>query len=123
MQATACVETSTCAAVRKFYGVIHDDLKRGDRLQFNVEHRFNTYGFDGTKDLLFTTQGPFGNRNLTFGLVWLVMGVLCGIVTVTYLLVGWKQLWNSDERRSFLQQRWSRGDVSGPSRRRAAIGT
>ena len=63
------------------------------------------------------SQGSFGNRNLTFGLVWLVMGVLCGIITVTYLLVGWKQLWSRRERRAFLEQRWAAGDVHGPSRR------
>jgi uncharacterized membrane protein YuzA (DUF378 family) len=105
--------------VRKFFGVIHEDLRKGDKLLFDVGHNFNTYGFSGTKQLLFTTQGPFGNRNLTFGLVWLVMGVFSGIITVTYLVVGWKQLWNIEERAHFLLQRWERGTVctsSHPSR-------
>ena len=85
-------------------------------MQFTVNHRYNTYDFSGAKQLMLTTQGPFGNRNLTFGLVWLVMGVLCGIITVTFLLIGWKQLWNPDERHAFLKERWNRGNVHGPSR-------
>lgn len=109
--------------MRKFFGRIDEDLKAGDMLQFDVTHRFNTYDFNGEKQVLFTTQGPFGNRNLTFGLVWLVMGVLCGITTITYLLVGWKQLWNRQERYNFLQKRWARGNVHGPSRRSAVVGS
>jgi LEM3 (ligand-effect modulator 3) family / CDC50 family len=108
--------------VRKYYGRIDEDLRKGDKLQFGVDHKFNTYNFGGSKQLMFTTQGSFGNRNLTFGLVWLVMGVLCGIITVTFLLVGWRQLWSKEERKAFLKQRWAAGDVHGPSRRAAALG-
>lgn len=122
-QIRRCKHGRACAAVRKYYGLINDDLKQGDKLLFDVGHRYNVYGFGGEKQLLFTTEGPFGNRNLTFGLAWLVMGVLCGIITVTYLVVGWKQLWSTEERTLFLKERWERGDLAGPSRRNAPVGT
>ena len=106
------------AAVRKFLGKLDVTVNKGDLLRFNVDHRFNTYDFHGTKRVMFTTQGSFGNRNLTFGLVWLVMGVWCGIITVTFLLVGWRQLWSARERVAFLKQRWDKGRV-GVSHRTA----
>lgn len=98
-----------CADVRKFFGIIHKDLKKGDRLVFEVTHQFNTYGFDGVKELLFTTAGPFGNRNLTFGIVWLIMGVLNGTITFVYIGLGWHQLWNPDRRVEDLRKRWGKG--------------
>lgn len=98
-----------CADVRKFYGVIHKDLKKGDRLVFEVTHQFNTYEFDGVKELLFTTAGPFGNRNLTFGIIWLIMGVLNGTITFVYIGLGWHQLWNPDRRVEDLRKRWAKG--------------
>ena len=100
-----------CAAVRKYLGHFETSLRKGDRVRFNVDHRFNTYDFSGAKRIMFTTQSSFGNRNLTFGLVWLVMGVLCGMITTAFLLVGWKQLWSGEERAAFLKQRWHRGNV------------
>jgi hypothetical protein len=100
------------AAVRKFFGIIHKDLKKGDQLALNVTHRFNTYQFDGEKELLFTTAGPFGNSNLTFGIVWLIMGVLNGTITLVYISCGWQQLWNPDRRVEDLQKRLAKGSQS-----------
>jgi hypothetical protein len=100
------------ADVRKFFGIIHKDLKKGDRLVFEVTHQYNTYDFDGVKELLFTTAGPFGNRNLTFGIVWLVMGVLNGTITFVYIGLGWHQLWNPDRRVEDLRKRWAKGSKS-----------
>lgn len=106
--------------MRKYLGKLRTTLRPGDRVRFVVDHRFNTYRFHGAKRLMLTTQGAFGNRNLTFGLVWLVMGVLCGIITVTFLLVGWKQLWSGRERTAFLKQRWDKGRVGGAAQQRPA---
>jgi LEM3 (ligand-effect modulator 3) family / CDC50 family len=100
-----------CAAVRKFYGQFHQGLKKGDQLQFTVLHQYNTYEFCGEKSLLFTTQSAFGNRNLTFGLVWLVMGVLCGIITVTYIVLGREQLMDPSVRRKNLERWWKMGET------------
>lgn len=101
-----------CADVRKFFGTIHQDLKKGDQLVFEASHRFNVYDFDGKKELLFTTAGPFGNRNLTFGIVWLIMGVLNGTITFVYIGLGWHQLWNPNRRVQDLQKRWAKGSRS-----------
>jgi LEM3 (ligand-effect modulator 3) family / CDC50 family len=100
------------AAVRKFYGQFHQGLKKGDQLQFTVLHQYNTYDFGGEKSLLFTTQSAFGNRNLTFGLVWLVMGVLCGIITVTYIILGREQLMDQSVRRKNLERWWRMGETT-----------
>eukprot|EP00892_Ulva_mutabilis_P006042 jgi/Ulvmu1/380/UM001_0387.1 len=94
------------ADVRKYYGVIRTDLKEGDRLQFSVTHQYNTYEFGGEKELLFTTSGPFGNRNVTFGIVWLVMGGLTGCITLAYIVLGWDQIWSIERRVANLQHRW-----------------
>lgn len=100
-----------CADVRKYYGVIRTDLKKGDRLQFSVTHQYNTYDFNGEKELLFTTSGPFGNRNLTFGIVWLAMGGLTGCITLAYVVLGWHQIWSIERRVADLQRRWLRGSA------------
>ena len=48
--------------MRKFYGVIHEDLHKGNMLRFDVTHRFNTYDFGGSKQLMFTTQARIQSR-------------------------------------------------------------
>lgn len=103
-----------CAVVdvRKYYGVIRTDLNKGDRLQFSVTHQYNTYDFDGQKELLFTTSGQFGNRNLTLGIVWLVMGGLTGCITLAYIVLGWHQIWSIDRRIVDLQRRFARGSAN-----------
>eukprot|EP00892_Ulva_mutabilis_P006053 jgi/Ulvmu1/381/UM001_0388.1 len=95
--------------VRKFYGTIDEDLKEGDELRLSVTHLFNTYGFDGQKDLLLTTAGAFGNRNPTFGIAWITMGILSLAIACTYTILGWRQVWDPLERIDGLQSRWRRG--------------
>lgn len=107
-----CISVSrdvTFADARKFYGTIHQNLKEGDELRFMVTHQFNTYGFDGKKELLVTTASSFGNRNPTFGIIWIIMGVMTLIIAITYTALGWEQIWQQDMRVNNLQDQWKRG--------------
>lgn len=102
-------ELGLFAGARKFYGTINQDLKEGDELRFLVTHNFNTYGFDGKKELLVTTGGSFGNRNPTFGIAWVTMGVIALLIASTYTVLGWDQLWREGVRVDDLQSQWRKG--------------
>lgn len=95
--------------MRKFYGTIRQDIKKGDELHLNVTHRFNTYGFEGEKELLLTTGGSFGNRNPTFGIAWITMGIISLLIASTYAVLGWNQMWDPAKRIEDLQGQWKSG--------------
>lgn len=109
--ASTCVvkRCDVLAGARKFYGTINQNLKEGDELRFMVTHQFNTYGFDGEKELLVTTAGWFGNRNPTFGAAWIITGIVCLIIASTYTALGWHQMWREDVRVNSLQDQWKKG--------------
>ena len=72
-------------AFRNLYGVIHEDLKKGDTLTFQVTNNFEVQSFDGAKALLITTVGLYGGANPFLGGAFMVVGGLS--VTLFALLV------------------------------------
>ena len=94
------------ADVVKFWGVIHQDLKAGETVQLTVSHAYNTYNFDGKKEILLTTQSALGGRNVVFGIFWLAGGVICLIATIVFVALGGKQLRSKRARVEWLQERW-----------------
>lgn len=68
---------------RKLYGRIHNvDLKKGDRLTFDITSNFEVSSFEGTKGLVLATENFIGGRN--FGIV--ILFVISSLIS--FILVG-----------------------------------
>jgi hypothetical protein len=104
---TSYTSAAGCADVVKFLGVLRQDLQKGDTLQLNVAHAYNTYNFDGKKELLLTTQSSFGGRNVVFGCFWLAGGVVSLIATIAFVAKGGRQLRSKRARVEWLHKRWN----------------
>ncbi|KAL6781100.1 hypothetical protein ACKKBG_A09825 [Auxenochlorella protothecoides x Auxenochlorella symbiontica] len=84
------------AQAQKLYGRIDSDLEADMIVTVLVYNRYNTYGFQGAKSLILTTNSWVGGKNVFLGSVYIVIGGLAWLAAaslfITYNLgLFWKR--------------------------------
>lgn len=76
----------------KLWGTIDDDLVAGTSYTITINSSWDVSEFDSNKYVYFTETNFFGGNNITFGVLYLVGGIvfliLAGIMAVLELLYG-----------------------------------
>lgn len=78
------MRTAGLPRFRKLYGVIDKNLNKGDVLTFNVTANFDVRRFKGTKSLVISTTSWFGGKNNFLGYSYIVVGVLCMLLSALF---------------------------------------
>ena len=80
------MRTAGLPTFRKLYGKIHNDLKTGDTLSFDMDLNFEVDSFDGSKALVISTLGDFGGKNSFLGISYIVVGSISLLLGVLFAL-------------------------------------
>jgi hypothetical protein len=89
------MRTAGLPTFRKLYGKIHDSLKKGDVLTFQVISNFEVDSFGGSKSLVLSNLGEFGGKNSFLGISYIVVGsisLLLGLLFALKQLISPRQL-------------------------------
>ena len=90
------MRTAALPNFRKLYRRIPDGLKNGT-YHLHIEYNFEVASFDGKKNIVLTTRSVLGGKNLFLGVTYIVVGGVCTILGVIFLLVHLK--WGSRIKR------------------------
>ena len=67
------------------WGHIEEDLPAGKyKLQF--EHNYDQTKFNGAKNIVMSTSGPFGGKNLFLAVAFIVVGVIQILIAIAFLI-------------------------------------
>lgn len=83
---------------RKLYGQINAGLPAGT-YSVAIFNRYDVNGFDGNKSLVFSTTNALGGKNYFLAVCYLVVGSLCLIFAIIFLVAFIKKN-NSNNRRA-----------------------
>lgn len=89
------MRTAGLPTFRKLYGKIHDSLKKGDILTFQVVANFEVDSFGGSKSIVISNLGEFGGKNSFLGISYIVVGsisLLLGVLFALKQLISPRQL-------------------------------
>lgn len=78
------MRTAGLPTFRKLYGQIHSNLKKGDKLTFDLQLNFEVNSFDGSKGIVLSTVGEFGGKNAFLGISYIVVGSVCLLLAVLF---------------------------------------
>lgn len=73
----------------KLHGVIHHSLKKGDIIQFQINNRFNTNVFHGSKSFILSTTGKYGGLQHTLSLSFIFTGILSFTILAIIFIIHW----------------------------------
>ena len=68
---------------RKLWGVIEDNLEKGDSLNIYIRN-MNYYKYQ--KYIILSTRNIFGGKSLFLGMCYIVFGILCLIASITFII-------------------------------------
>ena len=80
------MRTAPLPKFRKLYGRIHQNFKKGDTLNFNINANFEVGSFDGEKALIITNSGLLGSKNPALGIAFIVIGCLSLVLAAVFLM-------------------------------------
>lgn len=83
------MRTASLSTFRKLWGRVEIDLPKGD-YKFIVENKFDVKAFDGKKSIVFSTANAFGGTNKMLAVSYLVVGCICLVVTIAFLVKKFK---------------------------------
>lgn len=78
------MRTAGLPTFKKLRYKILTDLKKGDVLTFNITNNFDI--FDGNKYVVLSTASWLGGKNLFLGLAYIVVGALCLLLALVFLI-------------------------------------
>ena len=70
---------------RKLWGRIHKDLEPGD-YKLIINNRFDVASFSGQKHFVLSNVNAFGGKNTFLAVSYIVVGVICIILAVVFLI-------------------------------------
>lgn len=70
------MRTAGLPQFRKLYGIITEDVKKGEVIVFNIITNYEVASFRGSKKIILTTLADFGNRNYALGNSAIIIGTL-----------------------------------------------
>jgi LEM3 (ligand-effect modulator 3) family / CDC50 family len=80
------MRTAPLPKFRKLYGRIHQNFKKGDTLNFNINANFEVRSFEGEKALIITNSGLLGSKNPALGIAFIVIGCLSLVLAAVFLM-------------------------------------
>lgn len=79
------MRTAGLPKFRKLWGRIETDLKQGI-YTFNIQNNYNPNTFAGAKNIVLSTSGPFGGKNLFLSVAFIVVGVIQLLIALAFLI-------------------------------------
>ena len=70
---------------RKLWGRIHQDLEPGE-YTLNINNQFDVASFSGQKHFVLSNVNAFGGKNTFLAVSYIVVGVICIILAVVFLI-------------------------------------
>jgi LEM3 (ligand-effect modulator 3) family / CDC50 family len=70
---------------RKLYGKIENDILPGTYV-VTIENNYDVNGFDGNKSFVLSTTNALGGKNYFLAVCYIVVGSLCLIFAVIFLV-------------------------------------
>ncbi|XP_073281470.1 ALA-interacting subunit 3-like [Primulina huaijiensis] len=81
------MRTAALPNFRKLYGRIETDLEANDKITVVIENNYNTYSFDGKKNLVISTTTWIGGKNDFLGKIYITVGGICLFLATAFILV------------------------------------
>jgi hypothetical protein len=85
------MRTATLSTFRKLWGVVPappsgPTFHAGETLKLDIQNRYNTYSFDGSKTVILSTANWLGGKNTFLGIAFLTVGCLSALLAAGFLL-------------------------------------
>lgn len=80
------MRTAALPTFRKLYGKIDNNFKQGDTLSFTVQNNFEVASYDARKALVISTLGPFGGKNPSLGVSYIVVGSVSLFLGIAFFI-------------------------------------
>ncbi|XP_073295263.1 ALA-interacting subunit 3-like [Primulina huaijiensis] len=81
------MRTAALPNFRKLYGRIETDLEANDKITVVIQNNYNTYSFDGKKNLVISTTTWIGGKNDFLGKIYITVGGICLFLAIAFILV------------------------------------
>ncbi|XP_073036352.1 ALA-interacting subunit 3-like [Primulina eburnea] len=81
------MRTAALPNFRKLYGRIEIDLEADDKITVVIQNNYNTYSFDGKKNLVISTTTWIGGKNDFLGKIYITVGGICLFLAIAFILV------------------------------------
>jgi len=71
---------------RKLYGVIDEDMNKGDKLRFSIKNNYPTEMFKGEKSIVISTASFIGGPNTALAWLYIIVGAVCLLLAVIFFV-------------------------------------
>lgn len=79
------MRTSGLPNFRKLWGIIGENLKKGN-YQFVIANNYNVSEFNGHKNIILSTSGPFGGKNYFLSISFIVVGAISVLIALAFYI-------------------------------------
>ncbi|EPS67494.1 hypothetical protein M569_07280, partial [Genlisea aurea] len=81
------MRTAALPNFRKLYGRIETDLEADNVIRVEIQNNYNTYTFNGKKELVISTTTWIGGKNDFLGRVYIVVGGVSLLIAAAYIVM------------------------------------
>ena len=81
------MRTAALPRFRKLYGRIETDLAANEQVTVTIQNNYNTYSFEGKKNLVLSTTSWIGGKNDFLGTAYLTIGSLCLFLAMGFIIL------------------------------------
>ncbi|CAD8125582.1 unnamed protein product [Paramecium sonneborni] len=79
------MRTAGLPTFRKLWGRIEQDIEEGEYI-IEFQNNYNPQMFAGAKNIVLSTSGPFGGKNLFLSIAFIVVGVIQLLIALAFLI-------------------------------------